>query len=117
MTTTTEDVLARLGLQTRMTARDYFLPALGIFGLGLLVGAGVTVMIVPQTRQKLREGFERGAQRIKQTAKRAKEEASEIVEDLESFTRDELMERAKSMAIQTRANMSKSELVQAISNS
>lgn len=117
MTTSTDDVLARLGLQTRMSTRDYLFPALGVFGLGLLVGAGFTVMLMPQMRQRLRDQLERGASRIKRTVRVAKKEAGEFAEDLESFTREELMERAKAMDIQTDSNMSKSELVQAIAAS
>src|SRR5690606_40537909 len=95
----------------------YLSPALGIFGLGLVVGAGVTVMLVPQARQRIRDRFERGTSQMKQRLSRARHQVEEFADDLEELTRDELMERAQAMDIQTHANMSKSELVQAIASS
>jgi hypothetical protein len=51
---TTDDVLSALGLQTRRTAGDYLLPALGIFGVGLLVGAGIGLLFAPKPGSDLR---------------------------------------------------------------
>ncbi len=51
---TTDDVLAALGLQTRRTAGDYLLPALGIFGVGLLVGAGIGLLFAPKPGAEIR---------------------------------------------------------------
>ena len=54
-TPTADDVLAKLGLQTRLSARDYMFPALGIFGLGILVGAGIVVISSPRMRDQVRD--------------------------------------------------------------
>lgn len=126
MTTTADDVLAKLGLQARMTPRDYIFPALGIFGLGLVVGAGVTVMLSPQVRQRVRQRFERGTFKVKQAVgsegsgmggSRSSQSQGLESRDLEDLSRDELYERAQSMNIETHANMSKSDLIHAIAGS
>lgn len=113
-TTTADDVLAKLGLQARLSPRDYLLPALGIFGLGLFVGSGMTLMLAPQARQRLRQRFERGAFKVKQAVGA---EGSSIVGDLEQLSREDLYERARTMNIETHPNMSKSDLVHAIAGS
>ena len=51
---TTDDLLNALGLQTRRSVGDYMLPALGIFGVGLLVGAGIGLLFAPKTGSDLR---------------------------------------------------------------
>ncbi len=50
-----DDVLGWVGLQGRRTALDALLPSLGIFGVGLLVGAGVGLLLAPKSGQELRE--------------------------------------------------------------
>ena len=52
--TTMNDVLAAVGLQRHKAPIDYVLPALGIFGAGLLVGAGVGLMFAPKRGEELR---------------------------------------------------------------
>lgn len=49
-----DDVLSALGLQTRRTTTDYIMPALGIFGVGLLVGAGIGMLFAPKTGHEIR---------------------------------------------------------------
>lgn len=137
-TPSADDVLSKLGLQTKMTARDYMFPALGIFGLGLLVGAGIVALSVPTVREQLRDRLRRGASKVRDIGDQAREKmegAAEQIkekvtggngagngngrsqpgEDFQTMTREQLMERAKSMNVQTRANMSKSELIDALS--
>lgn len=50
-----DDVLSWVGLQSRRTAMDTLLPTLGIFSVGLLVGAGVGLLLAPKSGQELRE--------------------------------------------------------------
>lgn len=133
-TPTADDVLAKLGLQTRLTARDYLFPALGIFGLGILVGAGIVVISTPRMREQIRDRLRRGASKVREMGEQARdkmEDAAEQIkekvtggngrssqqsgEDFQSMTREQLLERAKSMNVQTRANMTKNELIDAIS--
>ena len=42
-----ESALAAIGLQPRRSASDYILPALGLFSVGVLVGAGLGLMLAP----------------------------------------------------------------------
>jgi hypothetical protein len=49
-----DDVLELLGLETRRDTADVLLPVLGAFSVGLLVGAGVGLLIAPKAGSKLR---------------------------------------------------------------
>ncbi len=142
-TPTADDVLAKLGLQTRMTTRDYLFPALGLFGLGMLVGAGIVAASVPSLREQIRDGIRRSASKVRDYGEQAREKVEDTVgqikekaqgamnnmgvnvggngqgrgqqgEDFQSMTREQLLERAKSMNVQTRANMSKNEIIDAL---
>jgi hypothetical protein len=133
-TPSADDVLSKLGLQTKMTARDYMFPALGIFGLGLLVGAGIVALSHPTVREQVRDRLRRGASRVRDIGEQAREKMEDAAEQIkekvtggnghgrnqpgeefQTMTREQLMERAKSMNVQTRANMSKTELIDALS--
>jgi len=63
-----DDLLQLIGLQTRRTASDWVLPLAGLFGVGLLVGAGVGLLLAPTTgkqlRHDLREQFQSGAKEL-----------------------------------------------------
>ncbi len=48
------DLLNAIGLETRRTATDYVLPALGVFGAGLLVGAGLGLLFAPKSGKEIR---------------------------------------------------------------
>lgn len=50
-----EDILSALGLSTKQTGTERLLGTAGIFGLGLLVGAGVALLLAPKSGQGLRE--------------------------------------------------------------
>jgi hypothetical protein len=54
----TDDILSALGLQRRRTALDVVIPTAGLFVAGLVVGAGVALLIAPksgrETRRELR---------------------------------------------------------------
>ena len=50
----TDDVLGALGLERRRAARDVILPTAGIFVAGLMVGAGVALLIAPRSGQETR---------------------------------------------------------------
>ena len=49
-----DDILSAMGLQTRRTTTDYMLPALGIFGVGVLVGAGIGMLFAPKAGSEIR---------------------------------------------------------------
>ena len=50
-----DDILSALGLASKRTASEQILGTLGIFGVGLLVGAGAALLLAPKTGQGLRE--------------------------------------------------------------
>jgi hypothetical protein len=50
-----DDLLDLIGLQSKRTVADWLLPTLGIFGVGLLVGAGVGLLLAPKPGRELRE--------------------------------------------------------------
>jgi hypothetical protein len=50
-----DDVLDLIGLQSRRTAVDWILPSLGLFGAGLVVGAGLGMLLAPKSGRELRE--------------------------------------------------------------
>jgi hypothetical protein len=50
-----DDILSALGLMTKASPSDRVLGAAGLFGLGLLVGAGVALLLAPKSGQGLRE--------------------------------------------------------------
>jgi hypothetical protein len=106
---TTDDVLARLGLETRKTATDYLLPALGVFGAGLVVGAGVALMLAPKSGSELRGDLGRTARRVKSRVM-----PRNGTPPWDEMTRDELYERAQALDIEGRSVMSKDELLSAV---
>jgi uncharacterized membrane protein YebE (DUF533 family) len=49
-----EELLAKLGLETKPSVGQAILSALGPFGIGLLVGAGVALLLAPKSGRELR---------------------------------------------------------------
>jgi gas vesicle protein len=109
---TTDDVLARLGLHTRMKTTDYMLPALGLFGAGLVVGAGLGLLFAPRPGHEMRAeiGRRAGNMRMRMPFRRGKGSGA-----LEQMTREELYEIAKEHEIEGRGSMSRDELIDAVS--
>lgn len=50
-----DDLLDLIGLQTRQTPADWILPTIGAFSVGVLVGAGIGLMLAPKPGRELRE--------------------------------------------------------------
>lgn len=50
-----EDFLNILGLESRRNTVDYLVPALALFGVGVLVGTGVGLLVAPRPGRELRE--------------------------------------------------------------
>lgn len=50
-----DDILSALGLSTKQSGTERLLGTAGIFGLGLLVGAGAALLLAPKSGQGLRE--------------------------------------------------------------
>lgn len=49
-----DDLLNLIGLETRRGPTDWLLPTLGAFSVGLLVGAGIGLMLAPKPGNELR---------------------------------------------------------------
>jgi hypothetical protein len=50
-----DDILGVLGLETKRTTGAWLAGTLGTFGIGLLVGAGIALMLAPKAGRELRE--------------------------------------------------------------
>jgi hypothetical protein len=50
-----DDVLGMLGLQAKRSDTSRVLKALGTFGIGLVVGAGVALLLAPKAGSELRQ--------------------------------------------------------------
>lgn len=49
-----DEILDRLGLERKNTAAEQIVPALAIFGAGVLVGVGLGMIFAPRSGQELR---------------------------------------------------------------
>lgn len=125
-------ILSQFGLQTRRTARDMVLPAMGLVSAGAAVGAGVALLLAPksgkETRNNIATGAKAGANRVASAATNAASVAGTAVRKLpfvpsrpngamksmEDMTKEELYEHAQAMEIEGRSDMSKEELYEAV---
>ena len=57
------DFLNMLGVETRRPTMDYVVPALAVFGFGVVVGAGVGLLVAPRPGRELREDLSRSLHR------------------------------------------------------
>lgn len=78
-----DSALSALGLERQRSSVDFLMPALGFFGLGLVVGAGLGLMLAPKRGVELRGDVRRG---INQVGQRLRRRANGVAEnaDLES---------------------------------
>ena len=53
--TTGEDILDALGLERRRSTAEKVLPVIGVFAAGLLVGAGLSLLLSPRSGPEIRE--------------------------------------------------------------
>jgi gas vesicle protein len=53
-----DDILGALGLQTRSSTVGWLFGTLGLFGLGMVVGAGVALVLAPKPGSELRRDIE-----------------------------------------------------------
>ncbi len=53
-----DDILKVFGVEERRSAADYILPAVGMFSVGLLVGAGLGLMLAPKSGRELRQDLQ-----------------------------------------------------------
>ena len=94
-------MLGAFGLETRKPTTEQVLPALGIFGVGVVLGAGVGLMLAPKPGRVFREGLTRRFGTPEET-------------DYDSWTTAELYARAREMGIEGRSEMNRDDLIEAL---
>lgn len=70
-----DEILGMLGLETKTSTGAWLAGSLGTFGVGLLVGAGIALMLAPKPGRELRED-------IRDRLRRAPEDLDEAVSGL-----------------------------------
>lgn len=105
-----DELLAKIGLQTLSPASSVLVPTISMFGVGVLVGAGVGLMLAPKTGNELRGDLER---KVNKLWKASKDKMGKL--KLEELDRDEIYARAEKANIPGRASMSKADLIDALS--
>jgi len=60
-----EDVLSALGLASKPSATERILGTLGLFGAGILVGAGAALLLAPKSGADLREDLGQRIRKIR----------------------------------------------------
>ena len=59
-----DDILDMFGLETRSSTAAWMAGALGTFGVGMLVGAGVALLLAPKPGRELREDLRGRLRRV-----------------------------------------------------
>lgn len=70
-----EDILDMLGLETKSSTTGWIAGTLATFGVGMLVGAGVALLIAPKAGRELRED-------LRDRLRRAPEDLNDAVEGM-----------------------------------
>lgn len=52
-----EDILHALGLEKKRSSTEKMLPMIGVFGAGLLVGAGIALLLSPKSGREIRDAI------------------------------------------------------------
>lgn len=73
-----DQLLDMFGLETKRPNTDYILPAVTIFGVGLLVGAGVGLLFAPRPGRELREDLANRLHQAPEAFARLPERAAEL---------------------------------------
>jgi len=77
-----EDILNSLGLQSIPDRSDSVLPAMGIFGAGILVGAGLGMLFAPKPGRELRADLAKNAEGLTDTLKSRAEDLKNRLPDV-----------------------------------
>ena len=76
-----EDILNSLGLQSIPERSDTVLPAMAIFGAGILVGAGLGLLFAPKPGRELRDDLRRNAGDLGENLKHKAEDLRQRLPD------------------------------------
>lgn len=61
-----DDVLHALGLERKRSAASKMMPMIGIFGAGLLVGAGIALLLSPKSGREVRDAIGGAVNKMRQ---------------------------------------------------
>lgn len=89
-----EQMIGALGLDRQTTTGEMIVPALAIFGAGLLVGAGLGLLLAPKSGQELRQDIATGVDDLKV-------KSTELLEDTRHKVEAQLGLAAGSPAVAT----------------
>lgn len=73
------DFLNMLGLETRRNTVDYLVPALALFGVGVVVGTGIGLLVAPRPGRELREDIAQRLQQAPEAMARLPQRANEAM--------------------------------------
>lgn len=72
-----DDLLGMLGLETQHShANDFIFPAIALFGVGILVGTGIGLLVAPRPGRELREDLTHRLQNAPDAIARLPEKAN-----------------------------------------
>lgn len=74
-----DDLLNVFGLETRRNPVDYLVPALALFGVGVLVGTGVGLLVAPRPGKELRQDIAHRLQQAPDAIARLPQRASDAM--------------------------------------
>lgn len=85
-----EKVLDQLGLEQKRPTQDVVLPALGIFGAGIAVGASLGLLFAPKQGQELRSDIRRSLEDLRKKSAEEYEELREKSEEALQAAREKV---------------------------
>lgn len=74
-----DDFLNMLGLETKRNPIDYLVPALALFGVGVIVGTGVGLLVAPRPGRELRGDIAQRLQQAPEAMSRLPQRANEAM--------------------------------------
>ena len=74
-----DDLLNALGLETRRSTGESLLTGFALFGVGLLVGAGVGLLVAPSTGRELRSDINKRLQEAPEALAQLPKRANEAI--------------------------------------
>ncbi len=74
-----DELLERIGLERKSSTAEQLVPALAIFGAGVLVGVGIGMIFAPRSGQELRGQLQSQLKRVEQRVRGAGGEAAAAV--------------------------------------